>query len=567
VREEADADAVRALAKDLSLPDVLCRILAVRGVLCPADARTYLRPTLPELYDPAGLADADRACIRIERAIEEGEAIVVHGDYDVDGVSSATLLTNRIRALGGRVTPFVPHRMRDGYDFGPGGLAAASAVAAGLIVTTDCGIRAEEAVEQANQAGIDVVITDHHTPGSQLPKAHAIVNPNREDCGYPNKSLSGTGVAFKLAQLLTRRRGGSDDELWPDLDLVGLASVADLVPLDGENRILVRYGLRALERTTRPGLRALARRTGLEAGKPIESGQVGFQLAPPINAAGRMSDAMKGLQLLSSTDAAEADALAQELVALNQERRAEDRRTLDAALESLEARYVSERDFGVVVAGEGWHPGVIGIVASRIVERIHKPVVVVALESGRGRGSARSIPGFDLFAAIDACGHLLERYGGHRQAAGMDVDPLRLPDFADAFNEAARVQMNGQVPHPEMRADLEVCLSELTPDVHQYLRYFGPFGIGNARPVFVARSVSQAHAAKQVGSGHLKLFVEQEDNAFEAVGFGLATRVPPESLGAGPLDIAFQLRENTYRGRTQLQLRLRDVRPAARTGS
>lgn len=536
-------------------------MLAVRGLEDPEAARAYLRPELGHLHAPEGLKDADRAAARIRQAITAGESILVHGDYDVDGVASAALLAGQIRALGGRVTAFVPHRLRDGYDFGDGGLAKAQEVEASLVVTTDCGTRALAAVKRAGAMGLDVIVTDHHTPGDALPDAFAVVNPSRADCTYPNPALSGTGVAFKLAQILNRQRGKDDADLWPDLDLVGLASVADLVPLSGENRVLVRYGLRAIERSERPGIRSLVGAVGMDPGVP-EAGQVGFRLAPPLNAAGRIADADRALRLLASTDPREAESLAEELVALNRERRNEDRRTLQAVLDTLAATYDPDRDFGVVVAGEGWHPGVIGIVASRVVERIHRPVIIVALDGEEGRGSARSVPGFDLFQAVDACGHLLGRYGGHRQAAGMDVAADQVDALRQAFNAAVRAQMGGQHPVPRLGADLTVALDELDEDVLRFLPYFGPFGIGNGRPSFLARGVTQIRPARVVGEGHLKLFVEQGGRSFEGIGFGLANRVSPDALGEGPLDLVFQVRPNTFQGETRMELRLRDVRPS-----
>lgn len=560
-RPAPPAEETAELAESLKLPDVLCRVLATRGHVEPAVAKSFLRPELDHLHDPADLLDAERGAARIREAITKGERILVHGDYDVDGIASAALLSDWIERLGGEVTPFVPHRLNDGYDFGEGGLNAARSAGASLIVTCDCGIRALDAVEQARASGIDVVVTDHHTPGDALPNAVAVINPNRQDCTYPNKGLAGAGVAFKLCQLLARDYGIAPEELWPSLDLVGLASVADLVPLVGENRTLVRYGLRALERTERPGLRALIEQTGME-GTPLEAGRVGFILAPPINAAGRVDDAKRGLALLRANTADDAATVATELIGLNRDRQNEDRRTVAEAVERLTPQYDPERDFGVVVAGDGWHPGVIGIVASRLVERIFRPVVVVATDGAQGRGSARSIPQVDLFDAIDRCGSFLGRYGGHRQAAGMDIAVDRLGEFRSAFNTAVKEQLDATAPAPRIHIDLPVSLSELTPQVHRYLRYFGPFGIGNPQPVFSARGVEQVDPPRVVGSNHLKLFVKQDGQGFEAIGFGLADRVSPASLGSGPVDLAFQLKENEFRGRRSLQLQLKDVRPA-----
>lgn len=550
---------VEVLASELNLPPALCRILVARDVLDPDAARSFLRPLLEHLHAPELLTDARRAADRILMALDRNETILVHGDYDVDGVCATALLTLWLRELGGRVVPFIPHRMRDGYDLGPAGLQAAEAAGASLLVTCDSGIVAHDAVSRARAAGIDVIITDHHTPGPTLPPALAVLNPAREDCAYPERSLAGVGVAFKLCQLLGRLRGRPAQALLPYLDLVALATVADLVPLTGENRVLVRYGLRVLNETSRPGLQALRRVTGLE-GKEVDSGRVGFVLAPRINAAGRMGAADQALELLLAKDPARALALAQELEELNGRRRAEDRRTLDEVLESLAPGFDPSEDFGLVVDGQRWHPGVIGIVASRVVERVHRPVVLLTAEDGRARGSARSIPGVHLYQALKECSEYLTRFGGHRQAAGMEMDPERIPAFRTCFNRAVREQLGGRLPRPTARADVALPLGEATEALHHLLQYLGPFGMGNPRPVFLARGLEVAGPAREVGKGHLKLRLRENGSELGAIGFNLARSMPPAQVGRGPVDALFQLRENEFRGVRSLQARLVDLR-------
>ena len=558
-------DAVSLLAEELSIPDALCALLVQRGLEEPERAKSFLRPLLSDLHTADLLTDGTAAAGRINEAIDGGQTILVHGDYDVDGVSGAALLTKWIRRIGGDAVPFVPHRVRDGYDFGPAGLAAARTAGAALIVTVDSGIRAHEAVSEANSAGIDVIVTDHHTPTETLPPALAVVNPNRADCAYPNKGLCGTGVAYRLCELLADAHGLGHEELHGYLDLVAMATIADVVPLDHENRTLVRYGLKALARTELPGLRALMERAGLGEG-PIEAGQVAFRLAPRINAAGRMAEAMTALDLLMTEDAEQAEALADRLEAENMRRRDEEARTLEEALRGLVSTYRPDRDFGVVLEGEGWHPGVIGIVASRIVERIHRPTVLVTLRDGLGRGSARSIPDFDLYGAVHACREYLGRFGGHRAAAGMDVAPERIEDFRRAFNEEARDRLGGRQPRPTIKPELELRLGEATERLVHFLTYFGPFGIGNPTPVFVARAVELESPPREVGKGHLKLRLTQSGHSLDAIGFGLINRIPPESLGTGPLDVTFKLKLGEFRGRRQVEAHLSDVRlhgPAA----
>ncbi len=551
---------VQGLQAGLSLPRVLCALLAVRGLRDPDDAKRFLRPELAALHPPLELPDMEVARDRILRAVDAGETVLVHGDYDVDGVAAVALLTRWIRRLGGRAVPFVPHRLRDGYDLGPAGLAAARETGASLLVTVDCGILAHGAVEEARRAGVDVVVTDHHAPGATLPPALAVVNPNREDSRYPGPGLCGAGVAFKLCQALAAGAGVPAERLYEDLDLVALATVADLVPLEGENRVLVRYGLRALERSEKPGVRALLRSSGLE-GRTLAAGTVGFVLAPRLNAAGRVGEASEALRLLLTDDEEEARRLAEAFEVQNRERQAEDRRTLEEVLERLHREFDPGRDFGIVVAGDGWHPGVIGIVASRVVERIHRPTVLVALDGEWGRGSARSVPGFHLLEAVRRCGEHLERFGGHRQAAGMELRREAVEPFRACFDAVARERLGGTDLRPVLAVDLEVELEEMKEEVHRYLRYLGPHGIGNPRPVFLARSVGVS-GAREVGTGHLKLRLLQGGRSLEAIGFGLAERIAPSSLGGGPVDVAFQLQENEYRGRRTLQARILDLRPA-----
>ena len=553
------AEPVRRLQAALSLPAPLCALLVARGHDDPEQAKRFLRPLLTDLHSPRLLADSERATGRILDAIDRRQTILVHGDYDVDGVAGTALLTRWIRKLGGEALPFVPHRVRDGYDFGRGGLDAARQAGASLIVTVDSGIRAHEAVAEANADGFDVIVTDHHTPAETLPPALAVVNPNRSDCAYPNKGLCGAGVAFRLCELLAHARGHDPEELHASLDLVALATIADMVPLGKENRTLVRFGLKALERTESPGLRELMRRADLRVGA-VDAGQVAFRLAPRINAVGRMGEAMTALDLLLTEAPEKAEELAALLENANANRKDEEQRTLREALDRLSRSYDPERDFGVVLEGEGWHPGVIGIVASRIVERIHRPTVLIALRDGQGRGSARSIRGFDLLGAVHACREHLGRFGGHRAAAGMDVAAERIDDFRAAFNDEARERLGGQLPRPTLRPEIEIRLADATLELAHLLSYVGPFGLGNPSPVWIARGVHLKSPAREVGKGHLKLQLAQSGDSLDAVGFGLVDRISPESLGTGPLDLIFKLKVNQFRGRRRAEAHLLDVR-------
>lgn len=555
-------DAVEALSRSLSLPRALCRILASRGYAEVDAARNFLRPHPGQIHPPSLLAGMDDAVERLRHALDSGETILVHGDYDVDGICATTVYVRALRMMGGSAEPFVPHRLRDGYDLSAAGVAAARDLGAGLILTGDCGTVAHEAVAAAAAAGIDVIVTDHHTPAATLPPAIAVVNPNRADCSYPDKGLAGVGVAYKVCCALAEAVGFPVERLASLLDLVAVATIADLAPLTAENRALVRWGLSILPRTPNPGLRALLVTTGLAERGEISAGQVGYVLAPRINAVGRMSEAQRGVQLLLTDDHEEARRIAAELEQENRYRREVDGRTLKEALTLLEREFDPERDRGVVLASDRWHPGVIGIVASRVVEEIHRPTILVAVDGAEGKGSGRSVRGFHLYEALSACSAHLIRFGGHRMAAGCSVDPRRLDAFRAAFDAEARGRLTAEQLIPEVRVDLEVSLGELDGGFYRLLGHAAPFGVGNPTPVFAARGVRLAGSPRVVGDRHLRMTMAESGARLEAIGFGMADRIDEVSGQNRPLDVAFKLDENHWNGRTTLQAKLVDIRPA-----
>lgn len=555
-------EAVESLARSLSLPPALCRILAVRGFADIAAARDYLRPQPSHIHDPLRLAGMGDAVTRLAAALRNGERILVHGDYDVDGICSTALYVRALRMMGGSAEPFVPHRLNDGYDLTAAGVRAAQAAGATLILTGDCGIVAHDAVEMARRIGIDVVVTDHHTPGPTLPGAAAVVNPNRLDCDYPDKGLAGVGVAYKVCCALAAAVDFPVERLSCFLDLVAVATIADLAPLTAENRALVRWGLSILPRSPNPGMRALLATTGLAGKDTITAGQVGFVLAPRINAVGRMSEAQRGVELLLTDDPEEARRIATGLEEENRWRREVDGVTLREAMAMLEAQFDPERDRGVVLASERWHPGVIGIVASRVVEEIHRPTVLVAVGDGEGRGSGRSVPGFHLYEAMLACAPHLIRFGGHRAAAGCSLEPGRIDDFRAAFDAEARRRLTPEQLIPEVRVDLEVGLHEVDAELYRLMKHAAPFGMGNPTPVFAARGVGLLGGPRIVGERHLRLTLASGGARLEAVGFGMADRMDDVRAAGGALDVAFKLDENVWRGRTELQAKLVDVRAA-----
>ena len=561
IPERPNPEAVARLQAELHLPEPLCRLLAARGLADIDGAKVYLRPRLDQLHDPCLMLDLNRAVERLERAITAGERILIHGDYDVDGMCSTTLLTRTLRMLGATVTPFIPRRIEDGYDLGPAGVDAALRERVGVVVTCDCGTSAHEPVRALQDAGIDVIITDHHLPsGGVLPPAFAVLNPKRPGCTSPDHDLAAVGVAFKLALALVRKRGANENAVYGMLDLVALATIADIAPLRGENRVLARYGLKMLNETQNIGLRALIRAAGL-ADRPITAGRVGFILAPRLNAVGRLGHAIRGVELLLSTDEHQANALARDFEELNERRQEVDRATLVQAREHLSVSGMDET-FGIVLAGEGWHPGVIGIVASRIVEEFGRPTVLVSLDGDVGKGSGRSIAPFDLHAGLSECRDLLIRFGGHRSAAGITIAREQLPAFAQRFNAVARERLTPDDLMPELRADLEVTLGELTPQLEALLRHIEPCGMGNPSPVLITRQVTLAAAPRVVGreQEHLKLWLTDATGThIDALGWGMAGRAGELEQGA-TFDVAFRLESDEWNGEKRLQARLADFR-------
>ena len=559
VAPEPNPSEVAALAAALRLPPALAALLVQRGHGTEESARRYLRPALADLSDPYAIAGMSAAVEVIVSTVRSAGRILIHGDYDVDGQCSSALLTRALRVAGADVVPFLPHRLRDGYDFGPAGLKAAQAAGASLIITCDCGITAGETVRAARQAGIGVIVTDHHLPGAELPPALAVVDPQREDDTSGANDLCGTGIAFKLVQALVPALGLPAHLAFHLLDLVALATVADVVPLQGENRILVRHGLKLLADSRWVGVRALIEATGL-TGKEIVARHLGFVLGPRLNAAGRVADATDGLRLLLSDDPVEATALAKRLEGLNVERQALDQRMLEEALEQVERTGDPERDASFVLAGDGWHPGVVGIVASRVVERYGRPTFLIAFDGEIGKGSGRSTSRFDLHAALLACGDLLERYGGHRMAAGLTIHRGRLEAFRERFGEVARQSLGPDDLGPEQRVDLEIGLHEVTRDLERLCRYLEPCGQGNSSPVFGVRGVRFSNRSI-VGSGHLKGTLEDGTCKLSLIGFQWADRVP--WLGEDLVDAAFRIECNEWNGTSTLQARLCALSPHA----
>ena len=551
---------MRELAQGLSLPEVVCRLLLIRGYVSAEDARLFLRPKLDRLHDPLRFLSMDKAVDRLARAVRDEELVFIHGDYDVDGICSTTLLTRAIRVLGGKAMPFIPRRIEDGYDLSDAGVDAAIAAGAKVVVTCDCGTTAVSPVARLRKAGIDVIVTDHHLPGGELPDCLAILNPKQAGCGYPDKDLAAVGVAFKLALALARALGQNENFIWGMLDLVALATVADVAPLRGENRVFVRYGLKVLSETQNIGMRALIRAAGL-SGKPLTAGRIGFILAPRLNAAGRLGHAIRGVELLLSENEHEANAIAREMEELNDRRQELDRATLDQARERVLQMDLDDT-FGIVLADDSWHPGVIGIVASRLVEEFGRPTVLIALSDEQGKGSGRSISKFDLHGALGQSREFLLRFGGHRAAAGVTIARDKVDEFAARFNDVAKSLLTLEDLVPEIRVDLEVNIDGMDERLESLFRHFEPFGIGNPSPVLLARNVTLSAPPRLVGKDGLKVVLDTGTGSLEALGWGFAHRAVEFQAGS-KVDIAFRLERDEYRGESRLQARIADIRPAS----
>ena len=556
VEPAPDAAACERLARTLNVPQPFAALLLQRGHDAPEAARRFLRPRREDLHDPALLPDLPRAVERLAEAVRRRETVFVHGDYDVDGQCATAILTRVLQRAGAPVVPFVPHRLRDGYDLSGAGVRAASAAGASVLVTLDSGTTALEPVRAARDAGMDVIVVDHHLPGEVRPDAYALVNPRRPDSRYPCADLCGAGLAWKVAVALSDALRLPDGLAWRLLDLVALATVADLVPLAGENRVLVRLGLKLMAETPWPGLAALIREAGL-AGKPLRTGHLGFALGPRLNAAGRVGEAMDGLRLLLTDDRAEAERLAVQLERQNAERQALDQRTLDEALADLEAAFDPARDAGVVLARDRWHPGVVGIVASRVLERVARPVFLIALDGDIGKGSGRSVAGCDLHAALAQCAPHLEKWGGHRMAAGLTIRRERLDAFKAAFGAACAAQLDPATLAPTQRVDAVLPLAQLTDELERLVRALEPTGIGNPNPVFGVRGVRVEGRLRPMGERHIRLALTDGRGVLEAVAFGAREEVERVVGGArGPLRAAVRLERDTWKGHDRLEGRL-----------
>ena len=560
--QPCDDGAAAALAAALEIAPPVARLLCQRGFTDPELAARFLKPSLDHLHDPMALADMRVAVDRIMSAVARHERIGIHGDYDVDGVTSTVMLRRALELLGADVVHFIPERLRDGYGLQPAAIDRLHADGVALVVSVDCGIRGADAARRARELGVDLIITDHHEPGSELPPALAVINPKRHDCTYPDKCLAGVGVALKLVQALCRRAGR---EAWLPgfVKVAAIGTLADVVPLVGENRVIAKVGLDLLSRGPHKiGLQALLDVCGLR-GKILDSYHVSFLLGPRVNAAGRMSTPDLATRLLLATDEAmeeEARALALQLDGENVRRQREEVEILAAARKIVE----TDPDIGarsvLVVAGEGWHRGVIGIVASKLVDAFHRPAIVLSVEGDTAQGSCRSIPHFDILGALERCAHLLVRFGGHKQAAGLSLDASRIDELRAAVNAVADETLGPTDLMPRLRIDGDLSFRGVTGGVASGVASLAPFGAGNPRPVFAARGVEIVDGPRVLKERHLKMALKQDGRIFRAIAWRSAERRDYLTAHKTALDVAFSLEQNQYNGQTYVELTLADLK-------
>ena len=564
LREGVDADNVRQLSSELGVDPVLAELLVQRGVCTFEQARAFFRPNLDDLHDPFLMTDMDKAVERVHQAVTCGEKILVYGDYDVDGTTAVSLVYSFLHRLTRHLDFYIPERYDEGYGVSYKGIDWAAENGFKLIITLDCGIKANEKVEYARSKGIDVIICDHHLPENELPKAVAVLDPKREDCYYPFDDLSGCGVGFKLVQAYSQKYGIPFETLTPLMDLLVVSIASDLVTVVGENRILAHYGLKQLNSNPRDGLLAMIQLSGLEPGH-LTIDDIVFKIGPRINAAGRMESGRMAVDLLTASNVTDAVRIGNAINEHNNERKNIDRRITQEALEMVESGKCLSSGKATIVYNPQWHKGVVGIVASRLVEAYYKPTIVFTMsQEGLVTGSARSVHGFDLYDAIESCADLLENFGGHLYAAGLTLKEENLPAFCERIEKHISGTIIPEMQTPVVDIDTMLNFSQITPKFLRILKQFQPFGPGNSAPVFRTDNVYDNGMGRKVGAegGHLKLELIQESQPYHhisAIAFNMADYFNHIKAG-NPIDVCYSIVENYYRGTSSTQLRVKDLR-------
>lgn len=563
VKQPADPEVVSRLSAELGIDPVLSTLLAERGIETFSQARSFFRPNLADLHDPFLMKDMDKAVERLRKAVSSGEKILVYGDYDVDGTTAVALVYSFLRRLTAKVDFYIPDRYDEGYGVSRKGLDWAAENGFTLIITLDCGIKAIEKVAYAKSRGMDVIICDHHLPEAGLPEAVAVLDPKREDCNYPFDDLCGCGVGFKLVQAYAQVEGIPFEELFPLLDLLVVSIASDLVSVRGENRILAHYGLKRLNEQPRKGLLAIINLSNLESSH-VTIDDIVFKIGPRINAAGRMESGRLAVELLTATDDERAALVASQINDNNNERKSIDREITREALEMVQSGNCIAGENATIVYNPQWNKGVVGIVASRLVEAFYKPTFVLTKSNGFVTGSARSVRGFDLYDSIERQADLLENFGGHMYAAGLTMKEENLPEFARRIEEYVAEHITKEMSTPIVEVDSKLDFSRITPKFFRILKQFQPFGPGNNAPVFLTENVYDAGNGRRVGPGanHLKLDLIQESQPYHqigAIGFNMAEYFDHIKAG-NPIDVCYSIVENFYRGNSTVQLRLKDIR-------
>lgn len=562
LRAPADPENVKQLSAELGVDPVLATLLVHRGIRTFEEARSFFRPNLSDIHDPFLMKDMDKAVERLEKAVYGNEKVLVYGDYDVDGTTAVALVYSFIRRLTSSVDFYIPDRYDEGYGVSKKGIDWAAENGFGLIITLDCGIKAIDKVEYAASKGIDIIICDHHLPESEIPAAVAVLDPKREDCHYPFDDLSGCGVGFKLVQAYSAKCGIPFESLLPLLDLLVVSIASDLVSVVGENRVLAHFGLKWLNEKPRVGLKAMISLANLEP-EHITIDDIVFKIGPRINAAGRMESGRLAVELLTAEDDMTAMSIGTKINDNNNERKSIDREITKEALDMVQNGTCCTSENAVIVYGPEWNKGVVGIVASRLVEAYYKPTFVLTKSNGFITGSARSVRGFDLYDAISSCADLLENYGGHIYAAGLTMREENLAEFASRIDRYVSSHITKEMVTPVIDVDSEINFSQITPKFFRVLKQFQPFGPGNSSPVFLTRNVYDDGNGRKVGPGgqHLKLELIQESQPYHqvsAIAFNMADSFEHIRNG-NPVDVCYSIVENYYRGNSTLQLRIKDI--------
>jgi len=555
---EPDPLIINHLTDVLGVDRRIATLLAQRGISTFEQARQFFRPSLADLHDPYLMKDMDKAVARVEKAMASGENILVFGDYDVDGTTAVSLMSGYLRTIYPNVDTYIPDRYAEGYGVSFAGIDYADDNGCTLIIALDCGIKSPDKVAYAKEKGIDFIICDHHRPGDTLPDAVAVLDPKRDDCSYPYDELCGCGVGFKLIQALAANRNQTIMDLLPWLDLVATAIAADIVPITGENRILAKFGLDVINTSPRAGIKALIQNAKRQQ---LTISDVVFTIAPRINAAGRISHGKHAVALLTEFSLEQAEEFAAQIETFNADRKNLDKQITLEALRQIDDNNDHER-YSTVVYQEDWHKGVIGIVASRLIETYYRPTLVFTKSGDKLAASARSVRDFDIYNALEACADCLEQFGGHMYAAGLTLKEEQYEAFREKFEQVVQSTITPELLIPEIKIDAELDLADITPKFFRILKQFEPFGPGNMTPVFLTKGLRDTGFGRAIGadSDHLKLFVKQGNSeGFGAVGFGLAKKKDITCSG-NAFDATYSIDENEWNGQVSLQLRLRDVR-------